>query len=106
MSRYDNATYIASTKLDVENKRRYYDSLLDPDIPISPDDIYVVCTIGERLDLLAYKYYSDATLWWIIAAANPALRKDSMYIEPGTQVRVPADFQSVLELTLEQNTTR
>lgn len=106
MSRYENTTYIIPTKLDVENKRRVYESLIDPEIPVSVDDIYVVCSFGERLDLLAYKYYTDATLWWIIAAANPSLRKDSMFIEPGIQVRIPADFQSVLELTITQNTTR
>src|SRR5437899_1530708 len=26
----------------------------------------------ERLDLLAFKYYSDATRWWLIADANPS----------------------------------
>jgi phage tail protein X len=27
---------------------------------------------GERLDLLAFKYYGDASRWWQIADANPA----------------------------------
>lgn len=26
---------------------------------------------GDRLDLLAYKYYSDPTRWWLISDANP-----------------------------------
>jgi copper chaperone CopZ len=26
---------------------------------------------GDRLDLLAYKYYGDATRWWLISDANP-----------------------------------
>lgn len=26
---------------------------------------------GDRLDLLAYRYYGDAQLWWVIMDANP-----------------------------------
>jgi len=106
MSRYDNYTFSQTPKLDVENKRRYYDSLIDPVIEKSIDDIYVVTSVGERLDLLAWKYYQDPELWWIISAANPELRKDSLYLEPGIQVRVPRDYQVVLQLFIDQNSFR
>jgi phage tail protein X len=106
MSRYDNYTFTQTPKLDVENKRRYYDSLIDPVIEKSVDDIYVVTSVGERLDLLAWKYYQDPELWWIISAANPELRKDSLYLEPGIQVRVPRDYQVVLQLFIDQNSFR
>lgn len=106
MGRYDNSLFTVPVNLNSELKRRYYDSLLDPVIDRSADDIYVVCTYGERLDLLAWKYYANAELWWIISAANPELRKDSLYLEPGIQVRIPVDYQKVLLLFNEQNTTR
>ena len=106
MSRYDNYTFTQTPKLDVENKRRYYDSLIDPVFEKSIDDIYVVTSVGERLDLLAWKYYQDPELWWIISAANPELRKDSLYLEPGIQVRVPRDYQVVLQLFIDQNSFR
>jgi hypothetical protein len=106
MSRYDNYTFTQTPKLDVENKRRYYDSLIDPVIEKNIDDIYVVTSVGERLDLLAWKYYQDPELWWIISAANPELRKDSLYLEPGIQVRVPRDYQVVLQLFIDQNSFR
>lgn len=32
---------------------------------------------GDRLDLLAYRYYGDASKWWIIADANHHLFKAS-----------------------------
>ena len=32
-------------------------------------------------------------MWWIIASANN-LRKDSMFIAPGTQLRIPIDLVS------------
>lgn len=106
MSRYDNYIFIQQAKLDSENKRRYYDSLIDPIIERKDSDIYVICSIGERLDLLAWKYYGDAELWWIISAANPELRKDSLYLEAGTQVRIPKDSQEVMNLYQSQNAAR
>jgi len=106
MSRYTNAYYSRPVNLDVENKRRYYDSLIDPVIPRRIDDIYVMTTIGDRLDKLAWDYYSDTSLWFIIAAANTELRKDSLYLEPGTQLRIPFDAQAVLSLYQAQNNNR
>ena len=106
MSRYINAFYSRNVNLDEENKRRYYDALLDPEIPRRSDDIYVVTTIGDRLDQLAWQYYADSKLWFIIAAANTELRKDSLYLEPGTQLRIPVDAQAVLSLYQAQNTNR
>jgi phage tail protein X len=106
MGRYNNYLFTQKSNLDSDNKRRYYDSLLDPTIPLSYDDIYVVTTIGDRLDLLAWKYYANAELWWIISAANPELRKDSLYLDPGIQLRVPANYDTVLALYKDQNTSR
>jgi phage tail protein X len=106
MARYENYLFTQDTSLDVENKRRYYATLIDPIIERLPDDIYVICSHGERLDLLSYKYYQDSSLWWIIAAANPELRKDSLYLDAGVQVRVPRDYQRVLILFQQQQTSR
>lgn len=43
---------------------------------------------GERPDTLAYQYYTDPTLWWRIAQANPEI----MYwdsVPAGTIIRIP-----------------
>jgi len=106
MSRYENYLFNQNTSLDVDNKKRYYATLIDPTIERSTDDVYVVTSIGERLDLLASKYYQDANLWWIIAAANPSLRRDSVYLEPGIQVRVPRDYQDALVQFQDANNSR
>lgn len=44
---------------------------------------------GDRLDLLAFKYYGDATKWWQIADANPqaSLPSDLVDQRPLTQER-------------------
>jgi len=43
---------------------------------------------GERIDTLAYQYYTDAKLWWRIADSNPEITFwDNL--TPGTVIRVP-----------------
>jgi len=72
----------------------------------SVDDIYVISTIGDRFDLLAQQYYNDVKLWYVIAAANPAVRKDTLSVEPGLQIRIPFPLTNVLNYIKEVNTTR
>lgn len=44
--------------------------------------------IGDRIDSIAYQFYTDATLWWRIAQANPEiLWWDNL--TPGTVIRIP-----------------
>ena len=51
--------------------KNYYRNIKYPEIPLSSEDIYVLTTVGDRLDSLAYQFYNDIRLWWIIAVANP-----------------------------------
>ncbi|MBL7501515.1 LysM peptidoglycan-binding domain-containing protein [Frankia sp. CNm7] len=45
---------------------------------------------GERLDLLAARYYGNPLLGWRIADANGALDPAELTAEPGRVLRVPA----------------
>ena len=54
MNRYRNIPIIRSTT----NKQMYATSRY-PEIPLSPDDIYVYTTQGDRYDVLALQYYTD-----------------------------------------------
>ncbi|MAH43604.1 hypothetical protein CL614_07865 [archaeon] len=56
-------------------------------IPESDGDIYVITQMGDRLDLLAYQFYKDVSLWWYIAKANGL---KFMTIPAGTRLRIPA----------------
>lgn len=78
--------------------KRYYKSKIYPNIPFSETDVYVITTIGDRLDLIAYDYYNDAEMWWVISIANNNITKGSMFPIPGTQLRIPVNINSVLEL--------
>jgi len=74
----------------------YYRGKFYPNIPLSENDIYVVTTVEDRLDSLAYTYYNNPELWWIIAVANNNITKGLLIPQPGTQLRIPADINSIL----------
>lgn len=74
-----------------------YQNIKYPEVPLSVNDIYVYTTIGDRFDTLAYKFYGDQSLWWIISLANQNTRQDSIAIEPGLQIRIPASPQAIVQ---------
>jgi hypothetical protein len=78
-----------------ENDKRVTRSILYPPIPRQRNDTYLMTTLGDRLDLLARKYYGDVGYWWIIAEAN-AIGKGNMAIPVGMQLRVPTDISQIL----------
>lgn len=91
-----NYRYQNINKTKYEDKGvQYYVNNLYPDIPLSSNDNYVIAVLGDRLDLLAQDFYSDSSLWWVIASAN-SLPGDSLYLEPGMQIRIPASLPGVL----------
>jgi hypothetical protein len=84
---------------------RYYSNNIYPDIPLSNDDNYVITVLGDRLDLLAFDFYGDVGMWWIIASAN-SLPGDSLYLEPGSQIRIPVDILAVVNEYKQVNSIR
>lgn len=90
MSRYQN----------IKTKNRYdgkkvYRSVQYPVIPNSDTDILIIAKDGDYLDTLAYKYYKDSTLWWIIANVNN-VGKGRLSVTPGTQLRIPTNLPKIL----------
>ena len=52
------------------------------------DDVIVIVTkYGDRLDKLAYKYYGDTSLWYIIADYNN-IQTNSLYVKPNTTIKI------------------
>ena len=85
------------TKRNDANRLVHTTSLL-PDNKPSANDIYVITTPGDRLDLLAYKYYGDTSYWWIIAQANTntEMKKGSLVLDGGLQLRIPRNPTDVI----------
>jgi len=89
---------VRKIKTRVLDRKRYYTTIKYPEIPLSVDDFYVITTIGDRLDNLANQFYEDVNLWWVITSANPdVIKRDSFMLEPGIEIRIPADLQTILE---------
>ena len=87
-----------------QNNKRYYRHIHYPEIPLTRGDIYVITSEGDRLDLLANQYYKDTSLWWIITCANPGVvSRDSFYIKPGTQIRIPNSIMDIKKKYEELN---
>jgi len=89
--RYNNTNILKN-----DNNKRYYQTTSYPQVNPKQTDIYVITTSGDRLDILAEQYYNDSRLWWIIASSNN-IRKDSLYVAPGTQIRIPTDITEFLK---------
>jgi nucleoid-associated protein YgaU len=76
-------------------QKQYLESTIYPKVKATDNDIYIISTQSDRLDLLAFKYYGNPTYWWVISVANN-LNDASLSIEPGRQLRIPSDINSVL----------
>jgi hypothetical protein len=75
----------------------YYKTVIYPEIPPNPDDIWVITDFGDRLDLLANQFYGDVSLYWVISAGNPNyINFGSLFIGEGTQIRIPVDINGIL----------
>tara|TARA_Y100001970_G_C14253373_1_gene873404 strand:+ start:3750 stop:4043 length:294 start_codon:yes stop_codon:yes gene_type:complete len=48
---------------------------------------------GDRLDILAGRYYGDASKWWVIAALSGI--GWSLQVPPGTRLIIPLDMQQI-----------
>ena len=46
---------------------------------------------GDRLDLLATKFYRNPRKWWLIADANPQYLSPDELLVPGQVILVPRD---------------
>ena len=90
MSRYESSKILKS-----KDNNRIYKSNIFPKIDRSVSDIYIITRSGDRLDLLASKYYGDQTLWWIIAIANN-LGRSGLIVPPAKQIRIPTDVASIV----------
>ena len=98
MRRYNDIRQIRNTNEFVGTiGDRYYRTVYYPEVVASETDIYVETEFGDRFDRLAFQFYGDVTLYWIIAIANPNyVNFGSIYINEGTQIRIPVDVDGIL----------
>jgi len=90
MKRYEST----QTKTRWDGKRVYFTTQY-PIIEPSNSDIVVISSDADYLDSLAFKYYGDPTLWWVIALVNN-VGKSRMSVPPGLQLRIPTNINEIL----------
>ena len=92
MNRYQN---IPKTKI---NKKLVYRTSRYPEVLLSPNDIYVYTTQGDRFDTLAQQYYNNSSLWWVISIANTdKVNQSTIVIPEGLQIRIPATYANIIQ---------
>ena len=99
MNRYKDIIQIRNTNEFVGTLGdRYYRTVFYPEIGPSESDIYVETEFGDRLDLLANRFYGDVTLYWIISISNPdVISLGSISPPPGTQLRIPVNISGIID---------
>ena len=88
--------------LRTELGKRFKKTIRYPKMEKSQNDTYIISIQGDRLDNMAYKYYEDSRLWWIIARAN-YLGKGDLEIPIGTQLRIPYDYLGIYKEYIQLN---
>ena len=58
-------------------------------VPHSPGVLTYSVAEGDRLDQLAYRFYSDSRKYWLILDANPEILNPFELLQPGRQIRIP-----------------
>jgi hypothetical protein len=75
--------------------KRVFKSLTYPKIPIDNNDLYIITNESMKMDSLAFKYYKDPTLWWVIAQANN-IGNGRLSVESGKQIRIPYNINAII----------
>lgn len=86
------------SQISIKNRydgKRVYKSTIYPPIPPSNTDVLIVSNEGDYLDTLAFKYYGDPTLYWIIANANN-IGKGRLSVSPGLTLRIPININDII----------
>lgn len=102
-SRYQTIpTMKSDTGITSTSGKNMYVPTYYPNIEPQENDDYILTNITDRLDNIAFDFYGDATLWWVIATSNN-LAGDSIYPPAGVYLRIPKDLSNVITKYNELN---
>ena len=91
MNRYSPSSKRVFKRYDGKQvfKTTYY-----PKIPVGVNDVYIFASETDYLVSVAFKFYKDTTLWWIIAQANGI--KNTLKAPTGQQIRIPQNINNIV----------
>ena len=90
-TRYKTTSNIRTNALG----KNFFGTRIYPVIPQQQSDILYITNETDYLDTLAYKFYKDKSLWWIIANANQ-LGTGRLSVPVGIQIRIPMELDGIL----------
>lgn len=82
-------------KLDKETNNRVLKITQYPKITPKNSDVIYYTRFDDTFMSLAYRYYGDQSLWWVIARANTPF-KGNMKFTPGQKIVIPTEVQDFL----------
>lgn len=71
-----------------EDRVKRYATGSYPFIPYRDTDIYIIGRSRQRIDQLAYEYYGDPKLWWVIAEVN-GIGLGTFTVPVNKRIRIP-----------------
>lgn len=86
MARYDK------TSKRISKNQVCYATTLHNKVVKRNDDMYFISQEGDRLDLLASRFYGDSSLWWFIAHVNNLKTNN---IPAGVSLRIPISTSGI-----------
>lgn len=84
-SRYTTSTIVEATDASGRTTRALSMRVIAP----PPSALAYTVTEGERLDMLAARFYGEATKYWHILDANPETLNPFELLVPGRTIQVP-----------------
>lgn len=85
-SRYEQASLVKVQQADGTYTYAVYTTRQTEAVAVTYTQLVIVG--GERLDTIAHQVYGDASLWWVLARANPEIIYPDDVL-PGTVLRIP-----------------
>lgn len=92
MNRYENIK-----RLRDDNGKAYIANPIYPTTEPTGQDVYFITKQGDRFDKMAQEFFSDSSLWWVIASENPHAYQGGIVPKLGVQIRIPANVSSTLQ---------
>lgn len=105
MNRYAEIKSLRTVNNSLRNKGLVYKNTAKyPTVPQQENDIYAITEFGDRFESLAFQFYGDVTLWWIIAITNPNIVDfSSIFLPIGSQIRIPQNISPIIDSYNELN---
>lgn len=105
MIRINRNSRLTFSSLLLEGGKEFWDAFDPPTILDQQDDLIHTVLGSERLDTLAYRYYEDSRLWWVLAVSN-GIEDIVADLNVGDSIRIPSPRYVTQVLFVSNKTNR